>query len=490
MSKKKRKNRSSRRRLNTRSSHLKGVPSAPTLPDPVDLPLGAQEPLVRLEFTAEATLQDIERATRYWTPDPEGGWVELVSALGNPSKVSAELTQVCEAYLLHCLCSGCTSPMRATSRSDAVSMAGNDLRRTSRTYLCQECHRAHKQRRAEENRARQKQAQALEQAKKDSLEEFFQQELTEPNRHSRRVGELDADMACVLMAMIDYSRVSLILPARNTLDTGWMHREFSVDIDVLRYLYLNQWIKVDRCSSFGSFTFDENGELESFYLDQVNFRLATSWEKTYQDIVAMFLAHSQNKNLNRLRNQIELMEAHSLYTYLTNLLENRYRYPPVPESKKNTLYEHIFDGLRDYTFGQMVCFLWRSADTASAWKERKQLSDAHASSATVTTLGGKIETARECKFSIPEYELPRSHDEPPALSSAHTLLRNLEEIVALDLSCELHEESLPCSPCLGMLYEGGENAEEVQDHYDILGDDGVVLRPDLATKKQIISKTK
>src|SRR5699024_5569241 len=186
-----------------------------------------------------------------------------------------------------------------------------------------------KQRRAEENRARQKQAQALEQAKKDSLEEFFQQELTEPNRHSRRVGELDADMACVLMAMIDYSRVSLILPARNTLDTGWMHREFSVDIDVLRYLYLNQWIKVDRCSSFGSFTFDENGEPESFYPDHVNSRRPTSSAKTDQDLVAMSLAHSQNKTLNRLRNPIELREAHSLYTDLTHLLENGSRYPPV-----------------------------------------------------------------------------------------------------------------------------------------------------------------
>src|SRR5690625_7959629 len=115
MSKKKRKNRSSRRRLNTRSSHLKDVPSAPTLPDPVDLPLRAQEPLVRLEFTAEATLQDIERATRYWTPDPEGGSGELVSAVGNPSKVAAERPKEGEADVLRCLCSGCTGPVRAPS---------------------------------------------------------------------------------------------------------------------------------------------------------------------------------------------------------------------------------------------------------------------------------------------------------------------------------------------------------------------------------------
>lgn len=485
MPKKKRKGRSPRRRPNSASTQLKLAPPAPLSPEPVDLPAGAQEPLLRLEFSPKATSEDIERAIRYWNPDSEGGWAELVSALGNPSKVAGDLAQVCEAYLIHCLCSACTSPMRATSRSDAVSMAGNDLRRASRTYLCRECRRAQEQRQAEEARARQEQAQVLEQTKKASLERFFQHASAEPNRHNRRAGELDVNMVCVLVAMLDHTRVTPILPARQTLATGWRWPEPSLDDHILRRLHENQWITVDRSASPEEFTFDEDGEMSAFYLGYVPYRLATSPEETRQDMMAMLLAHSKDKNLAHLKHQIIHMEARSLFRYLDTLLVDRYQYPPIPESKKPALHEHLFDGLEDYTYGQMLCFLWRTADTAAAWKERKQLTDAHASSATVTILSGKIANARECKASIPEYDPPRSHIDPPALAAARSLLRELEERIALGFVCELHDEPLPCAPCLGTLYAGDENAEEIREHYALLGESGIELRPDLATKKKI-----
>ncbi|WP_433700982.1 hypothetical protein [Nocardiopsis sp. CA-288880] len=71
--------------------------------------------------------------------------------------------------------------------------------------------------------------------------------------------------------------------------------------------------------------------------------------------------------------------------------------------------------MRDYTFGQRVCFLWRTADTAADWKKHRQLTTAHVSSAAVTGLQGKLASAREYKALILEYGLARSYTEPTAL---------------------------------------------------------------------------
>lgn len=481
MPKKKRKSRPRHRQNPNRRPEPKPAP-----PVPVDLPRDAQEPLVRLEFSPQAKPEDIERAIRYWTPEPDGGWTEPVAPLGSPSKVATELKQVCQAYLLHQLCRGCAAPLRATSRSDAVAMAGHDLRRNDRSFLCQACRHAQEQRQAEEDRAAQERAQALEEVKKASLAGLIERESAAIYRHHRRDSELSADMACVLAAMVNRTRTTGVIPARNTLSTGWMTQSAHADIDILVRLYQAKWIVVSPSASQEHVAFDDEGQVKGLYPGIMPFRLATSVEDTREDMTAMLLAHSKDKHLSAFQRQIELMEAHSLFRYLDSLLADKYQYPPVPENKVTDLYTHFFDGLQDYTFGQMVCFVWRAADTAAGWKERKQLTDAHASSAVVTILKNKLDTARECKSAIPEYTLPRSHEDPPALAAAHALVRELQEYIATGYTCELHEDGpLPCAPCLGMLYAGGEDAEEIREHYALLGDSAVRLRPDLATKPQI-----
>ncbi|PWV44614.1 hypothetical protein [Nocardiopsis sp. L17-MgMaSL7] len=490
MPKKKRKGRSPRRRPNAGRSHLTLAPPPPpepTVPAPVDLPRGAREPLLRLEFSPEATPADVERAIRYWTPNPEGGWTEPVSVLGVPSKVAAELREVCEAYLPHHLCGTCASPFRVTTRSDAATRAGSDLQqRKNVTFTCPACRAAADRIRAEEARAAQEQAKAAQQAQRAAAEAFFEEQETAATtlcRHTRRTTEMTPEMACVLAAMIDHSRARRILPPRSRIPLGWVYA--ATDDDVLGQLYGAGWIRIDPSAPDEALSFDEQGKLDGFYLALAPFRLVSSVAATREDLWAMLLAHSKDTHLRHIQHQVRLMEADSLFRYLDNLLVERYQYPPVPENKVSDLYQLLFAGLEDYTFGQMVCFLWRAADTSAAWKERKQLADAHASSATVTVLENKLNTARECKMPIPGYDPPRSHNDPPALAASRALLREFPERTEQLQQCELHEDqTLPCSNCLGMLYEGGQNADEIREHYLQLGEAAVELRPDLATKTQ------
>ncbi|MGW5880248.1 hypothetical protein ACWFMI_27250 [Nocardiopsis terrae] len=493
MPKKKRKGRSPRRRPNSGRSHLKlASPSPPeaVTPGPVDLPPGVPKPLLRLEFSPQASAEDVERAIRYWNPNPEGGWAEPVSAVGVPSKVAAELLEVCEAYLPHHLCGACASPLRATSRSDAASLAGHDLQqRKNVTFTCPACRRAAEHIRAEEARVAQEQAEAADKARRAEAKAFFEQQAESATtlcRRHRRASELTAEMACVLAAMIDRSHIKPVLPPRNHIPLGWMWEEGGTDNDVLVHLLKERWIRVDSSAPDQALAFDDEDKLQGFYPTLTPFRLTSSAAQTQEDMWAILLSHSKDTRLSQLRHQIHRMEADSLFRYLDGLLQDRYQYPPVPENKVSDLYRLFFSGLEDYTFGQMVCFLWRAADTSAAWKERKQLTDAHASSATVTVLENKLDTARECKMAIPEYDLPRSHNDPPALAAGRALWSQLQERIELLEECVLHEnQALPCSNCLGMLYAGGSDAEEIREHYALLGESAIELRPDLATKPQI-----
>ncbi|GAB3214289.1 hypothetical protein GCM10027294_53470 [Marinactinospora endophytica] len=477
------------RRTASRKPHgARRGPLTPSAPPSVDLPLNAEDPLVRLEFTPQATPEEIELAIRYWMPGVEGGWAELVTALGPTSQVAGQVRQVCTAYLLKCLCGTCASPLTAATRSKAAALAGAELRGyTGGTPLCAACRHALEQQQAEEARAKQERAQALEEAKQKSLTTFLECGGTfsaSVNRQERRLTELPTEQACVLEAMINRAQVSAVLPAAIELKRGWMWEENDLDQKMITGLFENGWIRIDPSVSSKNFSFDEEGQIVGYYPLCVPYRLVTSIEETQEDMLALLLAHSRSRHLRELTAHVRRMEAKSLLRYLNGMLVERYHYPPIPEERLSELHEILLDGLDDYTFGQMVCFCWRAADTAAGWKERKGLSDAHASSATITILKGKIAAARECKSTVPKYDLPKSQVDPPALAAGRSLIAKLQK--QMELSCELHDEQLPCSFCLGMLYAGGEDAREIRDHYTLLGGDGVRLRPDLATKPQLM----
>ena len=131
---------------------------APEPSGPVILTLPSEEnPVLRLEIAAEATLEQRELARRYWMPALDGGWAELVADLGWVGQIAHGLKEVCTAYLLSALCRSCQSPLSVTSRNDAITIGGHYLRHPKRKRMpwteCGACKESRTNRLEREQRA-------------------------------------------------------------------------------------------------------------------------------------------------------------------------------------------------------------------------------------------------------------------------------------------------------------------------------------------------
>ncbi|SIO90961.1 hypothetical protein [Nocardiopsis sp. JB363] len=461
-----------------------------------------QTPLLRLEFDHQATAEQRELARRYWMPKLDGGWAERVADLGPVWRIASDVEKVCTAYLLNVLCLACAVPMSVANRSAAVALGGQDLSRPEAQRMagneCVACRRARwaQQKRAEW--AALEHEREAEGERRRALAGFFQRGgfVEPPGRWERRVlglgssedeEPLDARVACLLHSLIRHARTGAVLPAPNdtvALPVGWLYPAADVAA-LLERLFQRGWIRVDASAETDAFVFSDAGEVRSFYLGSVPYRLTTSAKTTLEDLTGVLLSHSAQSHMEGIRREIRELEVFDLYLYLNLLLAQDYRYPWVPETKRLELYEQLARGLEHFSFGQMVCLCWRAVDTAASWKERKGLTAAHASSAAVTTLGGKIDYAIDHPASpLKEYKTPQSHLPPPGLAAAKDLLERLETLREEQRGCHLHElHPIPCTHCLGMLYGGGEEAEEVRAHFAELGEQAVVIRPDLGTKR-------
>lgn len=482
----------------------------PVLTGPIILTLPSEEnPVVRLEIDRQASPEQRELARRYWMPDPDGGWAELVADLGQVGQIAHELKKVCTAYLLSALCRSCQAPLSVTSRNDAISVGGQYLRHPERQRIprteCGACEQFRTDRLERERRAALEREWETERARRRAVKEYFEGDgfVAVPGRWERRTAGLGSSedeersgirAACLLYTLAKHARASEVLPSgdnTSALPFGWMYPAANEQALLVR-LFQRGWILVDPSADTAGFIFDDTGQVEDFFPIKVACRLATSPDTTIDDVTAILLAHSAPTHMEGIRREIREMEVVSLYLYLNHHLMRDYGYPVVPVSKRAELYEQLTRGLVHFTLGQMVCLCWRAVDTAASWKERRGLSKAHASSAAVTILGGKIDHAvRHRSSALPEYRFPPAHPEPPGLAATRELLECLEEAKAAQLGCHLHGwHSLPCTHCLGMLYGGGEEAEAVRAHFAELGDYAVVTRPDLATKRAIQGGTK
>lgn len=465
-----------------------------------------ENPVVRLEIDRQATPEQRELARRYWMPDPDGGWAELVADLGSVGQIAHELQKVCTAYLLSALCWSCRAPLSVTSRNDAISVGGQYLRHSERQRIprteCGACEKSRMDRLERERRAAIERERETERARRRAVKEYLEGDSfgALPSRWERRTAGLGssgdeeclgARAACLLYTLVEHSRVSEVLPGgddKSALPFGWMYPTAN-EQDLLIRLFERGWILVDPSADTTGFIFDDTGQADAFYPAKVACRLATSLGTTIDDLTAILLAHSAQTHMEGIRREIREMEVVSLYVYLNYQLMQDYGYPIVPVSKQAELQEKLALGLARFTFGQMVCLCWRAVDTAASWKERKGLSNAHASSAAVTILGGKIDHAVGHPSSrLPEYMLPAAYYSVlPGLAATRNLLGYLEEAKAGQRGCLLHDRhSLPCTHCLGMLYGGGEEAETVRSHFTDLGGKAVAMRPDLATKREVL----
>ena len=363
---------------------------------------------------------------------------------------------------------------------------------------CRACVQAREDLQERERKAALECQREAEETRRQSLAEFFERggfgaSLSRWDRRVFGLGSSEdeepmaARIACMLHSLVRHARTSAVLPAlanAEALPAGWMYPAAD-ETTLLTRLLERGWIAVDASAGIEGFSFDDDGKLKSLYLNGVPYRLVTSPKSTLEDLTTVLLSHSTQTHLDGIRREIRELEVFSLYLYINLLLTEEYRYPWVPEAKRADLNEQLARGLGHFSFGQMVCLCWRAADTASSWKERKGLTAAHASSAAVTTLGGKIDYAQDHPDSpLPEYKPLRAHPEPPGLAAARDLLRRLEELKAEQQGCQLYaQHALPCAHCLGMLYGGGEEAEPVRAHSSDLGGKAVAMRPDLATKR-------
>ncbi|MET9794871.1 hypothetical protein [Nocardiopsis alba] len=501
--------RNKRKRASARATRTRRAPkpqkaSASTGPLVLTLPSEAT-PLLRLEILREAGPELVELARRYWTPKVDGGWAEPVAAIGSVWKITSDLEKVCTAYLLSTECSACEAPLSVANRSGAVALGGHDLRRSeARRSMggaeCSACERERKAEREREHLEALERERKVERVRRGALTKFlerggFGEPPSRPERlvlgltDSESEDPLGVRAACLLYALIRHARTSRALPAladTSALLYGWMYPA-AVESALLKRLFERGWILVDPSAVTADFDFDEDGRVRSFAAGAVPLRLATSPDTTLEDLIAVLLSHSARSHMEGIVEEIREMEVFGLYLYLNRLLSTEYRYPWVSEAKRVELYGHLRRGLEHFTYGQMVCLCWRAVDTAASWKERKGLAAAHASSASVTTLGGKIDYALEHPASsLPEYSTPRSHPEPPGLSAGRDLLGYLEILREQQRGCPLHDRNrLPCACCLGALYGGGEEADLIREYFAELGVEAVSSRPDLATKREL-----
>ncbi|MFC9973846.1 hypothetical protein ACFVH6_23405 [Spirillospora sp. NPDC127200] len=424
-----------RRRRRERAKKQRIAPTSVILEFPRDAPH------IRVFIKADQPQELQELAKRYWEFTEASQWACTVGSLGDQQWVSETVAAVSHALLLHAPCHSCSEPIRVPNRSWAVKVASAHLDRRRSDYLCPECSAVLRQ---EKDRERERQLEAA-RAEKDRKK-------AEADEQERRYAQLLADEAVkdATGRRVPYdSPVGLLLylavvkqvtarpgkPLPSLLDTGPLCWTGDIDQDqaALLALYYAKLLAIAPQTPREALvlTSDDLG----FYSARVQWRLVgenASIKDTAKEINDFVLtgngqeAHTARRTLADV---VEHMEIMNVVSYLDGLLTNRYQYPEVPEGRRQELIDIVGKGLSlDYTPGQLICFAWRAADTAAAWKERQGLGPAEASSGTVTILNEKIEKAVGAHHSIPEYEPPRSHQQPLALTVLRELAAQVKRI--------------------------------------------------------------
>ncbi|MEU2962624.1 hypothetical protein [Streptomyces albidoflavus] len=430
-----------RRRKKERAKRKHQPQQQPAAPQPIIREYPEADPRIRIVIKHDAP-EDAQRVSLlYWEIKNDGSWARTVSSIGVASNIGAIATAHSHAILLGTPCANCSEPITVTNRSWANKVGGKYLDVGSPSYLCWDCTAIQKREEAEQQRIATEQKRVELEREKEKAEELKRLiaeaiEDEEAKNDSPRCLPEDNPLALALyVALVSYAtrNPGKPLPSITGIgSTGWTG-DTSRDRDLLRALYQANAIAISRETSAQAFSISADGDDVRFVVDDVMWRLIgdrTAAQERAEKITNSFKTQpgphgaAKREVFTSLTDEMEVADVAS---YLNGLLTKKYDYPEVPEARREELTDVIRKGFgHGYTSGQMFCFAWRAADSAAAWKERNQrMGPPEAASASVTTLNGKIDKAIELHHAIPEYDVPRWHGSPLALSSFRRLAADI-----------------------------------------------------------------
>ncbi|MGW1512819.1 hypothetical protein [Streptomyces sp. NPDC002394] len=406
-------------------------------PQPIIREFPEDVPRIRVVIKHDAP-EDAQRISAlYWEVKNDGTWARTVSSIGVAGNIGAVATAHSHAVLLHCPCANCSEPIAVTNRSWANKVGGKYLDAEAPSYLCEDCtaierheeserqQRAAEQRHAEQERARQE-SERIKLLIADAIKD------EEGKREPTGPLEVEDPLALALYAALtsySTSHPGKALPSLTGIGPlGWTGDE-EQDRELLLALYDAGLLALAPESPTQAFVPSPDGDGVAFVSAEVAWRIvggpANAQERAKEIKYALQTRPGTQGAAARdaFAALMDRMEVADIAAYLNGLLTKKYGYPEVPEARREELADVIRKGLdHGYTPGQMICFAWRAADSAAAWKERNpRMGPPEAASASVTSLNGKLEKAIELHHSIPEYETPRWHKAPLALGSFRRL---------------------------------------------------------------------
>ncbi|AZP21205.1 hypothetical protein EJC51_37105 [Streptomyces aquilus] len=403
-------------------------PQQSAAPQPIirEFPVDAARIRVVINHDAPEDAQRI--STLYWEIKDDGTWARTVNSIGVAGAVGAVATAHSHAILLNCPCANCSEPISVTNRSWANKVGGKYLDAEAPSYLCGDCSAIQQREKAERQRLAAEQKRAEQEREKQEAEEFeclvaaaIQDEEAKTASSSRLQDDTPQAMA-LYVALASYATRNPGRPLPSITGVGAMGwtGDTARDRELLLALYYSHLIAISRETPPQAFGLSKNRDDITFAADEVVWRLIgdrSAVQERVKEITNSFKTRpgpqgaAAREAFTALADE---MEVTNVASYLNGLLTKKYDYPEVPETRREELTDVIRRGFgHGYTPGQMICFAWRAADSAAAWKERNApMGPPEAASASVTTLNGKIDKAVELHHAIPGYEVPRWHEAP------------------------------------------------------------------------------
>lgn len=415
----------------------------PHVPSPVIVEFPPTAPRIRVIIEAGQPQELQEVARLYWEVTEQGKWARTVASIGDQKWVIATVPSISHAVLLHSLCTRCEEPIRVSNRSWAVRVGGTYLDQHNDKYICPECSDAQRQERENEAKLREEAARAetareeeRAQAVADKINEALAAEDAKEGSHSTLPRSSTALLLYLAIADHVIYRSNEPLPSAADLGSlGWTG-DSERDREALLELYGAGLLAISSTTSHAVFTVSSEDDSVRFSSADVKWRLpggsraAKAMAQRITSHVTTAAGQEAHAARQCLAELVQHMEIVNVISYLDGLLVKKYDYPAVPEGRRQQLVEIVRKGLAaGYTSGQMICFAWRSADSAAGWKERNaHMGPPEASSGAVTILNNKIDKALELHHSIPEWDPPRWHREPLALTVLRRLNAEVERI--------------------------------------------------------------
>ncbi|MFB7913841.1 hypothetical protein [Streptomyces sp. NPDC056061] len=409
----------------------------PAAPQPIIWEFPPDAPRIRVVIKRDAPEDAQKISALYWEVKDDGTWARTVSSIGVTSGIGAVATAHSHAVLLNCPCANCSEPINVTNRSWANKVGGKYLDAEAPSYLCGDCSAIQRreeterqQRAAEQRRVEQER----EQQEGERIKRLIAEAIKDEEGKSEPADPLTVEnplAPALYVALVSYATSSpgKALPSLTSIGPmGWTG-DGEQDRELLLALYYGPLLAIAPENPSQAFAPSQDGDGIAFISTEVAWRvigdLATAQERAKE--IKYVLQTQPGPQGAAARDAftalMDRMEIADIAAYLNNLLAKKYGCPEVPEARREELTDVIRKGFKHgYTPGQMICFAWRAADSAAAWKERNpRMGPPEAASASVTSLNGKIDKAIELHHSIPEYETPRWHKAPLALGSFRRL---------------------------------------------------------------------